>query len=55
MGEEHLYCSNEKASLNNIKKVGAYSGHIRGRDYREERRYKHPNGMQVLAVFLNII
>merc|ERR1719319_443362 len=37
---------------NRDERFGEYKGHIRGRDYREQREYRHNNRMQVSYMFL---
>jgi len=37
---------------NRDSRFGEYKGHIRGRDYREQRSYRHNNRMQVSYMFL---
>ena len=46
----YLYQPKPKPNLNVkdlLPKVGDYIGHIKGRDFREERQYSHRKGMEV--------
>ena len=40
---------------NRDRRLGEYKGHIKGRDYREERTYRHSNTMQVQGYSLFFI
>ena len=38
-----------------LPKVGDYVGHIKGRDFREERKYRNPHGMEVKLFLFDVI
>ena len=38
-----------------LPKVGDYVGHIKGRDFREERKYRNRQGMEVKLFLFDVI
>ena len=38
-----------------LPKVGDYVGHIKGRDFREERKYRNRQGMEVKFSLFDVI